>query len=594
MAKHLDPNKEADFRKLMTAQEVSFRGLSSFRTHRLNAYRQMTGAHYGPPSQTASPMNFLELASNIYLRHLAASTPKVIWTTTDQSLKATAMAVEMAQNHVLKEMNWRRTQRLWVMEGLYSPLSVVKVALTSKLREGMPGFNHDAGEPFADIIFFDDWVHDMAARKWEYCRFMGNRYQLPLGHVLEEFKLSKIEREAAKEAATNSHQVFTEYGDARSDSLSKGNTPPVDDLEQLVVLWDLWLPRTNQIVTLTDIFPSRAMGVVDWTGHERGPFHKLSYNDVPGNVTGLPPVALMQDLHNLANQIFIKLGKQGLRQKTVTGYRGTAAQDAERLGPAADGASIAMLDPDGIKIFEQKGIDPTNLAFLLQIKDLFAYLAGNIDALGGLGPQANTLGQEQLLTSVASRRIEDMRDITTEATTEVMEAIGGYIFDDPHANYKFIKRIGGRGLEGVDININFTSAEKDGTLGDFALEILPNSMQQLTPAERLKTITQVIERFAIPLLPLLQQQGKGLDMDELMDIIARYSGVHELRSIIIDVEPAEPQSGETRQSPNTTRTNIRQNIPGATRSGKDAVLTQALLGAGAQPAENATLTRPTG
>ena len=46
---------------------------------------------------------------------------------------------------------------------------------------------------------------------------------------------------------------------------------------------------------------AKPLRVVDWTGPPRGPYAVLGFNHVPSNIMPLPPVAIWQDLHDLAN-----------------------------------------------------------------------------------------------------------------------------------------------------------------------------------------------------------------------------------------------------------------------------------------------------
>ena len=68
-----------------------------------------------------------------------------------------------------------------------------------------------------------------------------------------------------------------------------------------------------------------------------------------------------------------------------------------------------MDDPQNVNTYKFGGIDDKNLAFLLQVKTLFNYYGGNIDSLGGLGPQTGTVGQDKLIAESASRRLADFR-----------------------------------------------------------------------------------------------------------------------------------------------------------------------------------------
>jgi hypothetical protein len=98
-----------------------------------------------------------------------------------------------------------------------------------------------------------------------------------------------------------------------------------------------------------------------------------------------------------------------------------------------------------------------------------------------------------------------------------------------------------------------------------------------------------------PLLPMMEQQGVTLDIEELFKTVGKLSNIPELSNFIKFSSPNNAQpvgsSSQVRQASNTTRTNIRKNIPGATQQGKSAVLQQTLLGGKPQQSEVASLTR---
>lgn len=596
MPKHFNPNNERDYRKLREARDESFKRLEAHRSHALAAKRQFVGKHYGPSDISSTdrvPTNFLELAVSIFLRQIASSAPSVFWATDRPLLRPTAASAELAHNNLLKEINYVRAQRLWISESLFS-LGVMKVGITSKGLGEAGGFLHDAGQIFADPVFADDEVHDVFARRWEQVQFAGDRYQMPLPAVVDAYKLGG-EDELRLQSFSEPVGTIMQSGDTRSDALSLGTSSSTHDtLVPMVDVWDLWLPYENLVVVVSDAL-DQPLNVIEWTGPEEGPYHRIFYEDVPGNLMPLPPVALMRDLHDLANRLFLKLGRQAERQKSNIGYRGGAEGESERVRTSIDGEHILMNDPDALRAYKSGGIDQTTFMFWLQIKDIFSYMMGNLDSIGGLGPQADTLGQEQLLASSASRRLDDMRDAIFISSGSVQQSIANYIWHDPTFDRTFSRRIGGSGADGLDVELRFASDLKEGDLIQYNIDILPNSMNQLTPSERLRVITQVITQFVLPMASLLAEQGVRIDIRELFSIIARYTGVSELRNIIQIGKPP-PITGVGSARPGAqggTKETVRRNIPGASRSGKDAVLSQALVGQQPQPSEAAAVFRPT-
>jgi hypothetical protein len=173
--------------------------------------------------------------------------------------------------------------------------------------------------------------------------------------------------------------------------------------------------------------------------------------------------------------------------------------------------------------------------------------------------------------------IADMQDRTTTAVRKVMESIADYLWNDPVTVPKVIKKIPGTDFS---IPVEFSQDIREGDMLDYMIEIAPYSMQSRTPTERLSTISQMMTNFVIPLAPQLKERGIGVDMEAFMKIMAQYSNLPELEQILEKIPQEELQqmaemaggasSGERPlQSPVTSRTNIRENISGATRQGND-------------------------
>ena len=120
-------------------------------------------------------------------------------------------------------------------------------------------------------------------------------------------------------------------------------------------------------------------------------------------------------------------------------------------------------------------------------------------------------------------------------------------------------------------------------------------MVDRSPSEKAKTLGELMQGFVIPLAPILQQQGIKADMGKFFELMAKYSNTEELNDIISQFDQAEMAkmqqmqemggAGERpTQSPVTQRTQVRQNIPGSTREGRDEAMMQLLAGGG-QPAQ---------
>ena len=573
--------------KLADAIEYSRRKLEPFRRKRMEAVRAYVGANYSDEGAVERmPVNLLEMALSIYKRQLAASSPRVIVNGNSSDLYPVANDLELVINKTLKEMRFADTLVEWVTDALFS-IGVMKVGLSPSDENSAELFGQfrDGGMVFADCVDLDDFVCDMTAKKWDQVQYIGNRYQLPYDYVLE----TDLFGDKTRKIRESIIGVTNEQGDQRVGSVSIGlDRYQGRDVHRVAEFWDIYLPYERKIVTYQSqddggLDPTNVIDEKEWTGPEEGPYHLLQFGDVPGNLMPLSPIANMMDLHNLANSMFRKLMRQAERQKTVTVVAGGAEEDGERIVRSNDGDTIRSDRPEATREARFGGVDQASLAFLIQVKDLFSYLGGNLDTLGGLSKGADTLGQERLLKQASSMKIVELQEKTTQAVKRVVECIAKYIYYDPIGTYPFSKQ-----AEGTDIvfETDFPPEAREGDFIDFNIEISPYSMQDRSPAERVQSMMELMQGVIIPMAPQMAQMGVKPDMQAFLHYVSKYSNTPEIDQILglmTDEEKAMQNAGSgaeaPRQSPVTTRRYIREGRSGQTRQGRDDDMIRMLMGA---------------
>ncbi len=594
----MNPRDSKHLARLIRSVETSRWKLEPFRRERTSAIRQYVGFHYsedGAPDRV--PINLLELMINIYMRQLVAKRPQVMVESRDRKNRPSALQFELAMNHLLeKQIDFDKSLKVVALDAMFG-MGIMKVGVTNQALDEVDGYLHDAGLVYADPVHVDDWVHDLGVKRFEQCGYMGHRYRIPVEVAKEAFSKKSDKIVAAPPSPYN------EQGDERTETIARGTETHFDEFEDTVELWDLWLPAEGLVITV----PAESVGsqgsggqaelydVTEWDGPERGPFHRLAFNQVPSNTMPLSPSGLMIDLHDLANSMFRKLGRQAERQKNVLAYQGGEENDAENVKESSDGEYLRVDNPKSMETLSLGGIDQTSLAFLLQVKDMFAYHGGNLDALGGLSPQAETLGQDEILASNASQRLSDMQDTMISFTNGVVEAIGYELWTDPLMEMDLIHRIS----DDFQIPFTYTPEMRSGEYYDYAVSIETYSMQHNTPGKRLQTLTQVMNQYVGPLMPLMQAQGMTINFKELFKVVGTYANLPELEDILQFVGADSFAQGAGGAAggggpANTSHTSTRVNRPGATREGKDDVMSRVLMGAGVQDSEAAAIGRPTG
>ena len=571
-----------DFKQLKTAVDWSISQLAAPRGNRVEAVRQFVGQHYARQgSQKRVPTNFLELATTIYVRLLAANAPQARVTTTIQSLKPYAKTTELALNQIPEEIDLGATLRRAVLEAMFS-FGIVKVGIASA---GIAVLGHDVGEAYADIVTLDDYFADMSAKSRKSIQFEGNDYWMMVDTARKMFNTNDIE--------LDKHTITGDQGEQRAESVTTDEG--ADLYKDKVWLRDVYLHNTGQLVSY-QVQSGKGPWIKNWDGPENGPYHTLGFSDVPGNIMPLPPVALWMDLHELGNALFRKLGNQADAKKTVAAFQGGDDGGVDRLKAAADG--------DGIRYTGQKpesitvgGIDQPTLAFYLQVMDQFDYFAGNLNMLGGLGPGSETVGQDRLMSEAAGARAQDMSQLTIAFTKGIFKALAWYEWTDPVR-----KRIVEKRVADTDIYLRreWSDETREVKFSDYNFAIDIYSMQDNSPAVQLQKLGMVVERYIIPMIPLIQQQGGIFDVKALLEKVAELSNLPAVADLVkFQDAPIEDQAPQGNATPSfkpaeTRRTYERINRPGTTRPARNAAMSQLLMGGNVQKAEKETIGRRVG
>ena len=475
-----------------------------------------------------------------------------------------------------------------IVQGAFFSMGIVKMGLDVRGKMEWNGFLHDVTQPFADSVTLDNWVHDMGATRWDKVQFCGDQYSLDLEDAKEIFQ-----------HGDKLKPLLYERGDQenKASSLSQGHTFNREDFREQTAVWDIWDPRENRIIVLAAgegeevDTTGEYIDCIDWNGPERGPYRLLRFNPIRGNIMPVPPVGLWRDLHDLANNVMRKLDRQARRQKTVYGVRPGGEPDGNTTMTANDGDMVKLIDPKNVSNLNFPGVDPQMLAFLIQLKNMASWLWGNLDALGGLSPQAETLGQDKLLTVSASQRLVRMQNITLDFTVDVIRGLSELLYTDPFMVLPQTKR-----YNNISVPVLWTPEDREADFMQYNMNVEPYSLQYRSPSERLETIRQTMIQIAAPFAQQMMAQGIDVDFEKLFTIIGDYTGLDEMKELMIYSNPRQVQEGPVRamQSPVTNRINTRINRPGATSQGKDEAMINNLMGFGQQPAQAAQVSRPTG
>ena len=590
---HFNPKNTEHMTRLRSAMRRSQLNLQPWKDRRVATIKQYVGAHYSDnAAPDRVPINMLEAAVGIYSRHLSARVPQVMVTTRSR-FKDKAFIFELAMNQLLKEIRYERSMSLATIDAIFT-MGIMKVGLTEREKGiEVDGIFHDAGQPFADNVDFDDWVHDVTAKRVEQFGFSGHRYRLPLEYIKES---SLYKKKFTSKLTATTWQTHDNQGTEKAESISRDSNTYEDEFQDTIDLWDIWLPHDKLIVTVDDEDGSDPLRIVEWNGPETGPYHLLGFADVPNNVMPLAPAQLWVDLHQLGNELYRKLGRQALRQKTILGVQGANVKDGERVVNARDGETIVLDNPKNSEEFSFGGVDQNTFGFMLSVKALFDEMGGNLSVLGGLSPQSDTATQDQLISRAANKRLAVMSGKATEFNNSVIKDLGWWLWTDPLIEMPLTKR-----EEQTELHVTFSQEEMEGDFLDYAIGINPFSMQDFAPAEKIQAMMALWNNVVQPGRQDIALQGGTVDVIKFIKRIAKLANLEsEMSDIIIEsgMSPEQMMAtiGQSNASagPKQPAQSVRRNVAQSTPKGHEQVLQQTLLGANPQESQRLSLARQTG
>ncbi len=401
-----DLSREVDIPRLMKAIHSSCIAKLKQHSERTAMIEAYSGIYYGAEGRIVKPdpVNLLGLYVDIITQTLIAKNPRCMLSTFYSSQKPTVAAMEGRLNTSIEKMRLENTLRRAVVDGLFGQ-AIVQVSLAEPEEAAKNAWGLEAGKAFASVIDYDDFFFDHHARDFEEAQYMGYFYRVPLDVV----KDSKHYNKNRNKLSASLDRMYNIGGVEMTSMISRGYAGNQEEFEDMVDLAKVYLPRHRLVVTISrdDVLGSgdvqgEALRVQRWIGPETGPFRWMRFGTVPSNAEGRAPIQNLYDLHKSGNEAFRKILRMAARIKSNTLYDSTEAESAAKVKTANDGDMVPVRRADAFNEITQgdKAIQPVMAVFMV-IKDLFSFMGGNLELLGGRSAQSKTATQDEMLNQNA-------------------------------------------------------------------------------------------------------------------------------------------------------------------------------------------------
>ena len=562
--------------RLHAAIRASDTKLKGYLQSRQDILKEYVGSHYGQGGAVEKvPVDLIELAVTIYVFNIVQRNPSAQVTTPFLNRRAKAAKIQQGLEHLLSEIDFEDTMRRCVLGGLFGP-GIAKCGIKPAGEVEIEGVLIDPGQPFCVSVDVSDLIVDPRAREWMRAAFIGDRYTLPYRYVMDSGQFKNTDRLTPTTPDQQSKESPERLSESRGLS-SEG------ELEEEITVADLWLPREGMVLTVpaSPSAPEVIIKEIEWHGPERGPYEFLSYHDVPENVLPLPPVFVLKDLHDVINRMVRKMTRQADRQKSIGAFTSGDEEDATRVKQANDGEIVRLSEFGTYQEMNIGGVSPVNQAYLMWTNDKFNRMAGNLDTLGGLAAQTDTVGQENLLAGQSSARARDMTYRSRRFMKRNLEKLAWYLFYDPLIELPMTKQVPGTNIV---VETALTPEDMEGEVLEYDFDIVAYSAEDPTPASIVRSLQEFMQGILMPML----QMGAGPDaLWPIARLYARYMHISDsdLNDIMVSVgampSPEERTqmggpSHERTMPTQTTRTNIRRSVPTG-EAGVNAAVMQSLM-----------------
>jgi len=550
----IDLGKESHVHRLYTAIESSREALRPFRRNRKRMVQEYVGSWYnssGAPYEVL--VNLMNMTADVYTIGLAASNPRCRVTTRYRDLWPFAYRYQKNLNDYIEEIRFSDTLQAIVLDAFFSFGMAKTFQADWKSIQLEDDIWADPGRPYTMRISPDDCGFDMSVKDYRRCKFIWDEYRVSWDSLRND---SDMDKSVIKRMNPTSKW---ERPDEQANDITSGDLTDNDEYEPMVDLMDVYLPDLDAVGIFPRHITSKPLKLVD-AGVEGGPYSRLSLADTPDNAMPVSPAMNQMGLHLLYNGLLRKQARQAKRQKTNPTFRASATSDADRMKRVNDGDWVKVQDPSAINIVSQGGVDQANVLFSVNVLDLFDRQAGNLQAMAGLGPQAGTVGQEEIIHNAVSRKEAKMQQRVHRFTVDVIGGLGQLMWADEFLEVNSSMEVAPG--TGVHIDSSWTPEMREGDFWQYNFDVEPYSMNYESPETKLMKLERALNQ-AVQLFPMIQQAGGTIDVQQIMRDYGALQNTPEIENWVTFSMPSvlpqpNPTGGSMPQQ--TSRTYVRKNV----------------------------------
>jgi hypothetical protein len=275
-----------------------------------------------------------------------------------------------------------------------------------------------------------------------------------------------------------------------------------------------------------------------------------------------------------------KVSRQANRQKEVLVAEQGAQKGAGIIRESDDGGVVIV--PRGtlqqMESIKYGGADPLILQALIWAINTTDTEGGNLQALGGLGPSAETFRGDKLIHDTASALINFLQLGLMRTAKSVLKKHAWWTWVEDIREFSGVTSVPGQ--HDIPVGWKFTPEEREGDFLDYNFTLDPHSLVDRTPQEKAIEIIELWNNIIMPSADILMQAGYMPNVSETVRYICKQRNV-PFDILLKEMDPAMKRqlAGQVQAPPRLKQShtvNERISRPGTTPNGNDNVMMQSL------------------
>lgn len=549
-----------DFRRLYRAVETSYDKMDWFRKLSAELVQEFAGPAYGKKGGRDKPLNKLNQVIEAYVMLTASTDPNVDITPEEakDGLRGFARLWGSAINKLAKKIRLSDKVLAWVEDSFFG-IGIIRMH-RDKFRKQLFGEDRiDPGIPSCSNISVEDWVFDIRATQWPNVSYSGDKYRVPFRTIQEGVEAGIYDKEVAEKLSATS-KSSADAG--KLEQIGRGEITDDDELEPMIDLCELWVGQTNRIYICALEDASRflckglkPLGKLDWVVDDHPPHHLLMFTRVPHHILPVSPASHLWPLDKAINNVANKEIDRAVNQKENLVYSAAGGETAAKLVRAPDLNPIQG-DPTQMAVVKSAGIDQNMHQALLAFCEFINIQSGNVEALAGLGANAPTLGQEQIIANASNRKVGSLQGKVAKALGELFRSLGIMLWHD-----KLLK-LSTTVSAGWETTEKWTPEFRIGDFVDYNFRVNPFNRNLIPPAAQAEQLLGLVDRLA-PLSQMIMAEGGIIDVAKIVQRLSELLDDESIADIIKFTNPPAPDEADAEQTmpQSTSRTYNRQSLP---------------------------------